>query len=94
MKNRYQETQSYSRRNCLILECIQLLKTGETLSNDLRYKIDRIDAGTFIFCDCKVQTFKNGKIIIDFANPELFAEFKKRYEAGVKLAEKQYKTYV
>lgn len=89
-KNRYIEARSYNSRNCLILECILLLVTGETINREMRYNISKVDAGTFLFCGCKVQVFKNGKIIIDFSSLNLFERFKKQYEKGVKLSKIRY----
>lgn len=89
-KNKYIEVRSSSYRNTRILEALQVLKTGEPLDRATKNKIDNIDAGTFIFHGCKVQLFKNGKMIIEFSDAEFLKEFKKQYENGVTKSRERY----
>lgn len=89
-KNKYIEVRSSSYRNIRILEALQVLKTGEPLDRATKNKIDNIDAGTFIFHGCKVQLFKNGKMIIEFSDAEFLKEFKKQYENGVTKSRERY----
>lgn len=90
IKNKYIEVRSSSYRNTIILEALQVLKTGEPLDRATKNKIDNVDAGTFIFHGCKVQLFKNGKMIIEFSDAEFLKEFKKQYEKGVTKSRESY----
>lgn len=90
IKNKYIELRSSSYRNIRILEALQVLKTGEPLDRTTKNKIDNIDAGTFIFHGCKVQLFKNGKMIIEFSDADFLKEFKKQYEKGVTKSREHY----
>lgn len=82
--NKYIEKNSCMSRNIRILEALQVLKTGEPINRETRNSIYKMEANTFIFHGCKVQTFKNGKLIIEFSSPEFFNDFKKRFDIGVK----------
>lgn len=90
IKNKYIEVRSSSYRNIRILEALQVLKTGEPLDRMTKNKIENIDAGTFIFHGCKVQLFKNGKMIIEFSDADFLKEFKKQYENGVTKSRERY----
>ena len=85
LNNKYVECKSHISRHVRILEALQVLKTGEPIDNDTKNKIYKIDAGIFIFHGCKVQTFKNGKIIIEFSDLDFFKDFQKHFKAGEKI---------
>lgn len=77
----------------LLLNCLWLI-TGhnEIMDWELRNKINKkIENGeTFIFCTCKVQLYKNGKLNVFFSDPELYKKFVNLFNKGLKNAQIEY----